>query len=297
MVRGVQHPSREEALVAHRTARLNVFGRQLLVTRIELDGWPVARPPRPRASAGRPPTSGWPGIARRAGSVSRIAPRDRTARRAGPRPRRSARSSRRGSNDAGARIAWDRSLGHPRSTVYAVLARARLSPAARRRPAVGRPGAATSATTRARSSTRTTRSSAASPMAAAIGCSGRRRAEATAGATSATTTSRCVVDDHTRLAYVAHVPDESAPQRRPALLEAAVWFAGAGRPHRARPDRQRVGLHEPTLCAGARGDRGAAQADPAVPTADQRQGRAVHQDAARRVGLRPALSLQRRAPR
>jgi hypothetical protein len=34
--------TRGEALVAHRTARLNVFGRQLLVTRIELDGWPVA---------------------------------------------------------------------------------------------------------------------------------------------------------------------------------------------------------------------------------------------------------------
>ena len=29
--------------MAHRTARLNVFGRQLLVTRIEIDGWPVAR--------------------------------------------------------------------------------------------------------------------------------------------------------------------------------------------------------------------------------------------------------------
>ena len=43
MVRGVQHPSLEEALVAHRTARLNVFGRQLLVSRIELDRWPVAK--------------------------------------------------------------------------------------------------------------------------------------------------------------------------------------------------------------------------------------------------------------
>jgi hypothetical protein len=43
MVRGVPHPSPEEALVAHRTARLNVFGRQLLVTRIELDRWPGAK--------------------------------------------------------------------------------------------------------------------------------------------------------------------------------------------------------------------------------------------------------------
>jgi hypothetical protein len=29
--------------VAHRTARLNVFDRQLLVTRIELDRWPPAK--------------------------------------------------------------------------------------------------------------------------------------------------------------------------------------------------------------------------------------------------------------
>ena len=29
--------------MAHRTARLNVFGRQPLVTRIELDGWPIAK--------------------------------------------------------------------------------------------------------------------------------------------------------------------------------------------------------------------------------------------------------------
>ena len=29
--------------MAHRTARLNVFGRQLLVSRIELGGWPAAK--------------------------------------------------------------------------------------------------------------------------------------------------------------------------------------------------------------------------------------------------------------
>lgn len=42
MVWGVPHPDREEALIAHRTARLNRFGRQLLVMRIELDRWPTA---------------------------------------------------------------------------------------------------------------------------------------------------------------------------------------------------------------------------------------------------------------
>ena len=43
MVGGVQHTNPEEALVGHRTARLNVFGRQLLVTRVEVDGWSVAK--------------------------------------------------------------------------------------------------------------------------------------------------------------------------------------------------------------------------------------------------------------
>jgi len=43
MVGGVQHHNREEALIAHRTARLSMFGRRLLVTRIEIDGWPAAK--------------------------------------------------------------------------------------------------------------------------------------------------------------------------------------------------------------------------------------------------------------
>lgn len=37
-----------------------------------------------------------------------------------------------------------------------------------------------------------------------------------------------LVDDHTRLAYVAHVPDESARSASQVLLDAAVWFAGHG---------------------------------------------------------------------
>lgn len=37
-----------------------------------------------------------------------------------------------------------------------------------------------------------------------------------------------VVDDATRLAYVAHVPNESARSASSALLDAAVWFAERG---------------------------------------------------------------------
>lgn len=39
---GCQHPDPEETLIAHRAARLNVFGRRLLVTRV-VDGWPIAK--------------------------------------------------------------------------------------------------------------------------------------------------------------------------------------------------------------------------------------------------------------
>ena len=37
-----------------------------------------------------------------------------------------------------------------------------------------------------------------------------------------------VIDDATRLAYVAHVPNESASSAATALLDAAVWFASRG---------------------------------------------------------------------
>ncbi len=42
MVRGVQAPHQQEALVAHRSARLSVFSRQLLVDRVVVLGKPVA---------------------------------------------------------------------------------------------------------------------------------------------------------------------------------------------------------------------------------------------------------------
>jgi transposase InsO family protein len=44
----------------------------------------------------------------------------------------------------------------------------------------------------------------------------------------ATTTSEVVVDDATRLAYVAHVPNERASSASRALLDAAVWFVERG---------------------------------------------------------------------
>ena len=129
--------------MAHRTARLNVFGRQLLVTSIELDGWPVAKAAEAQGVSRttahkripRYRTEGWPGLEDRSSRPRRsprLTPPDGLgdpARQGGPRwgPHRLGPLP-----------------GHPRSTVYAVLARtgySRLRDADRlqRRPGPLRP--------------------------------------------------------------------------------------------------------------------------------------------------------------
>lgn len=126
--------------MAHRTARLNVFGRQLLVTRVELDGWPIAKAAEAQGVSRttahkwikRFRAEGWPGL------------EDRSSR-----PHHSPRQT--GPDEVAAilRERVDRRwgphrlgplTGHPRSTVYAVLTRTGYSPAARCRPAVRCPG-------------------------------------------------------------------------------------------------------------------------------------------------------------
>ena len=60
---------------------------------------------------------------------------------------------------------------------------------------------------------------------------------------------------------------------------------------------KRQGLRElACLRRGRRRDRRPSQADPGVSTLDERQGRTLHQDPPRRMGLRQALPLQPRAP-
>jgi hypothetical protein len=48
--------------VAHRTARLNQFGRQLLIERVLGEGWTVATAAEAQGSVARPATSGCDGI-------------------------------------------------------------------------------------------------------------------------------------------------------------------------------------------------------------------------------------------
>jgi len=116
--------------MAHRTARLNAFGRQLLVSRIELDGWPAAKAAEAQGVSRttahkwikRYRAEGWAGL------------EDRSSR-----PQSSPRMTSPDAVQAILRARVERRwgphrlgplLGQPRSTVYAVLARRRLQPAA-----------------------------------------------------------------------------------------------------------------------------------------------------------------------
>ena len=215
--------------MAHRTARLNVFGRQLLVTRIELDGWPVAKAAEAQGVSrttahkwiARYRAEGWPGLEDRnsrphhsphltpADEIAAIL-RARVERRWGPHR-------------------LGPLTGHPRSTVYAVLARtgySRLRDADRLsgvpvRYVHDHPGSLVHQDHK---------------KLGRIPHGGGHRILGRAAAPHGHGRGRglgydhfeVVDDDATRLAYVAPVPDESARSASGALLDAAVWFAEHG---------------------------------------------------------------------
>jgi transposase InsO family protein len=215
--------------MAHRTARLNVFGRQLLVTRIELDGWPVAKAAEAQGVSrttahkwiARYRVEGWPGL------------EDRSSR-----PRHSPRQTPPDEVAKILRARVDRRwgphrlgplTGHPRSTVYAVLARAgygRLRDADRLsgvpvRYVHDHPGSLIHQDHKKLGRI---------PAGGGHRMLGRTAAPHGHGRDTGLGYDHfeVVVDDATRLAYVAHVPDESARSASHALLDAAVWFAGHG---------------------------------------------------------------------
>ena len=102
------------------------------------------------------------------------------------------------------------------------------------------------------------------------------------------------VDDATRLAYVEVLADERARTARLPSPRGALLRPPRDR-GRARAHRQWLGLR-----LGRPRDRlpdawHPPPEDPALPAADQRQGRALHPHAARRVGLRGHLSQLRGA--
>lgn len=212
--------------MAHRTARLNAFGRQLLVTRIEIEGWPVADA---AAAQGISRTTahkwmrryrdeGWAGLEDRSSRPHR-----------GPR-RLSARQERAVLRERVRRRWGPHRLGPllemPRSTVYAVLDRhgyGRLADADRVsgvpvRYVRERPGELIHQDHK---------------KLGRVPPGGGHRIHGRAAAHNrhrglGHDHFEVIVDDATRLAYVAHVPDESAASASRALLDAAVWFAERG---------------------------------------------------------------------
>jgi transposase InsO family protein len=226
MVRGVQHPNLEEALVAHRTARLNVFGRQLLVTRIVVEGWPPAKAAEAQGVSRttaykwirRYRSEGWPGL------------EDRSSR-----PHRSPRSTPPRTVQAILTARVERRwgphrlgplLGQPRSTVYAVLARAgysRLRDADRLsgvpvRYVHDHPGSLVHQDHKKLGRV---------PAGGGHRGLGRERAP-NSHRGDGYDHFEVIVDDATRLAFVAHVADESVRSASQALIDAAIWFAGQG---------------------------------------------------------------------
>ena len=161
--------------MAHPRARLNVFGRELLVTRVLAQGWPVATAAEARASAGRPATSGCAAIRAEGSPAWPTAAPGRIARRARRQPAEVERilAARRrvalGTRSPGAA---PRAIRPRRSAPSCAGAACRAWPTSTGRPAC--PSGATRSATRAPSSTRTTRSWAGSPTAAATGSSAAR---------------------------------------------------------------------------------------------------------------------------
>jgi transposase InsO family protein len=213
--------------VAHRTAHLNPFGRELLVTRIAVDHWPIARAAEAQGVS-RTTAHKWL-LRFRAEGVAGLADRSSRPRRS---PRTTSPEDVREILAARVERRWGPHrlgplTGHPRSTVYAVLARAgfsRLRDADRLsgvpvRYVRDHPGALVHQDHK--------------KLGRIPGGGGHRilgRAVAPHRHVGAARYDHfeVVIDDRTRLAYVAHVPDESARSASTALLDAAVWFARQG---------------------------------------------------------------------
>lgn len=213
--------------MAHRTARLNVFGRRLLVTRIELDGWPAAKAAEAQGVSRttahkwirRYRAEGWAGLEDHSSRPNRS---PRLTRPEVVQAILAARVERRwGPHRLGPLV------GRPRSTVYAVLRRSgynRLRDTDRLsgvpvRYVHDHPGSLVHQDHKKLGRI---------PDGGGHRALGREVAGRHRDVLVGHDHFEVIVDDHTRLAYVAQVPDESARSASQALLDAAVWFASHG---------------------------------------------------------------------
>ena len=235
--------------MAHRTARLNVFGRQLLVNRVLVEGWSMAKAAEAQ-QVSRTTIHKW---VRRYRAEGETGLEDRSSR-----PRRSPRLTppELVQSVLAARVErrWGPHrigplLGMAPSTVYAVLDRtgfSRLRDADRLsgvpvRYVHDHPGSLIH-----QDHKKLGRIPDGGGWRALGRGTGTRRGYGQAGYDHF----EVVVDDHTRLAYVAHVPDESARSASQALLDAAVWFAGHGvRIERVLTDNGWAYTHGPAYAA------------------------------------------------
>jgi transposase InsO family protein len=235
--------------MAHRTARLNVFGRQLLVNRVLRDGWSMAKAAEAQ-SVSRTTVHKW---IRRYRAEGEAGLEDRSSR-----PHRSPRSTSPELVQAvlAARVErrWGPHrigplVGIPPSTVYAVLDRTgfgRLRDADRLsgvpvRYVHDHPGSLVHQDHKKLGRI---------PDGGGHRMLGRSTETRRLRAHQGYDHFEVVVDDHTRLAYVAHVPDESARSASQALLDAAVWFAGHGiRIERVLTDNGWAYTHGPAYAA------------------------------------------------
>jgi transposase InsO family protein len=214
--------------VAHRMAKLNVFGRQLLVERIEQQGWPAARAAEAQGVS-RATAYKWVGRYRAEGEDGLL---DRSSR-----PHHSPRLLSAEQVELIVRTRVRRRYGphrlapltgHPRSTISKVLRRvgmSRLRDADRMsgvpvRYVHDHPGSLIHQDHK--------------KLGRIPSGGGHRFLDRATGQANRAGRGwgydhfEVVVDDMSRVAYVAHVPDESGASAARALLEAAAFFAERG---------------------------------------------------------------------
>ncbi|GGS35256.1 IS481 family transposase [Streptomyces griseoviridis] len=102
------------------------------------------------------------------------------------------------------------------------------------------------------------------------------------------------LDDHSRLAHTEDPPRREGRHLRRLPHPGHRLVRRPGHHRRAGADRQCLGPHEEHLPRHLPEPGDPAAPDPAVATADQRQGRTLPPHPARRVGLHPALHLRPR---
>ena len=283
--------------MAHARAKLTVLGRRLLVDRVEIDGWKLADAAK-AMGVSRQTAYKWLRRFRDEGSAGLL---DRTSA-----PRR---CPHRLAPDAVATIVATRletlygphrlayALGRPRSTIYGVLRRERIS----RLSFIDRP---------TRTVVRYERDRPGELLHVDVKKLGRIREGGgwkMRGRDMGTTGEmkrikvgydylHVAVDDHSRVAFVQALTDEKGSDLCPVRPRRGRLLRLRGRHHRTGDDRQCPQLHPLDSLQEGPGRPGhQSSAHQALSAPDQWKSRAVQPDSSRRVRLQDALHLQRPA--